>query len=174
MSVTSDMLAAYRHPRRVVRRQLQSGVRDDRALVYLMLACGMIFVAQWPRLSRDVAMGSDVPMDAMIGATMFSWVFFMPLVFYLLAALSHLVARMFGGGGTWFSARFALFWTLLVVSPIWLLQGLVAGFIGAGPALTATGALLLGVFSILWISALIEAEQTPDRKGNGAQIKERA
>ena len=34
-------------------------------------------------------------------------------VFYLLAALAHFGARLFGGHGSFFGARIALFWALL-------------------------------------------------------------
>ena len=85
-----------------------------------------------------------------------------PLMAYGLAGLSHLVARAFGGRGSWYSARLALFWTLLATTPAWLLHGLVAGFIGPGPALQAVGGLLLVAFLTIWSLTLREAERAPE------------
>lgn len=174
MPVTGEILATYRHPRRVLRRQLAGGIREERALVYLMLSCTLVFVAQWPRLSREAALSEEVPFEALFGAALLGWVFFMPLMFYLLAALSHLVARMMGGKGTWFSARLALFWTLLAVSPLWLLHGMVAGFLGQGAALYAVGLLLICAFGVLWMATLIEAEGESAGRGLPSDLKEQA
>ncbi len=159
MGVTADILATYRAPRRVVRRQLDQGQREERALVYLMLACGLIFIAQWPRLAREAALTPGVPFDALVGAALLGWLFVMPLVFYTLAGLSHLVARAFGGQGSWFGARLALFWALLCTAPVWLVQGLVAGVAGAGPLLALAGVAVVAAFCILWAAALREAER---------------
>ena len=86
-------------------------------------------------------------------------VFLLPLILYAFAAASHVVARLAGGKGSWFNARMALFWALLAVSPLMLLNGLVAGFMGQGPALTVTGLVVAAGFLYLWINMLIEAEE---------------
>lgn len=159
MPVTLDMLRSWRDPRGVIRTKLADGPREDRALATVMGACALIFVSQWPRLSREAFLQPEIPLEArMVGALMGA-VFLLPLFLYALAAISHLVARAFGGKGTWFSARMALFWALLAVAPVMLLNGLVAGFLGQGAALTAVGfAVALGFF-YLWINMLIEAER---------------
>lgn len=158
MAISTEMLRSWRAPGQAVRRQLAAGVGDPRALAYLIAACGLIFVAQWPRLAREAHLDPSVPLDARVGAALMGWMFIAPLFFYGLAALSHLVARAFGGRGTWFGARLALFWSLLVSVPLWLLSGLTAGFIGPGPALTLTGVLLAVGFLGHWIAALAGAE----------------
>lgn len=170
MPVVPDILATWRRPRAVIARKLADGVREDRAIATLMGACGLIFVAQWPGLAREAhltriaaeAAGTaldQVPsLQALMGARLLAIVFIAPLVFYLLAAVSHLVARAFGGRGSGFGARLALFWALFCTTPVMLLQGLVGGFIGAGVAATVVGLLVLAVFLYLWITMLIEAE----------------
>jgi hypothetical protein len=159
MAVTRDILRGWRAPRALIRAKLGQGVREDRALAVLMGACLLFFVAQWPRLSREAFLHPEVPLDARMGGALLGWVFIAPLMFYALGAVSHLVARVFGGKGTWFSSRLALFWALLVVSPLVLLNGLVAGFIGGGTGATAVGVLVLAGFVYLWVSMLIEAER---------------
>ena len=159
MAVTLDILRGWRAPRALIREKLGQGVREDRALAVVMGACLLFFVSQWPRLSREAFLHPEVPLDARMGGALLGWVFIAPLLFYAVAGLSHLVARLLGGKGTWFSSRLALFWALLAVSPLALLNGLVAGFIGEGPAATLVGLLVLAGFLYLWISMLIEAEK---------------
>lgn len=158
MSAVRDILTAYRHPRAVFRARLGATVREDRALAVLMAACLMIFVAQWPRLQREaIETGQDL--QPLIGGTLLAWLFIVPLAAYAIGSLTHIVARLFGGRGSGFSARFALFWALLVASPLWLLWGLVAGFIGEGPQLTLVGAVAFLAFVVHWSVNLWVAER---------------
>lgn len=158
MPVTTDILATYRGPRRTLRRLLADGQREDRALIVLMAACLIIFVAQWPPLARQAHLeGQDL--NPLLGGSLLAWVFIAPLMFYGLAALSHLVARLLGGQGSWYGARIALFWALLAASPLILLHGLVAGFIGEGPQLTVVALAWLAVFLWFWFAGLVEAER---------------
>lgn len=158
MAVTSDITATYRGPRNVMRRLLDMGQREDRALAFLMSACAIVFVAQLPRLAREAHLTGQ-ELDMLMGGTLLAWLMIAPLMFYALAGLSHLVAKLLGGQGTWYGARLALFWSLLSSTPVMLLHGLVAGFIGPGPALQAVGILWLGVFFWFWISSLVQAER---------------
>jgi hypothetical protein len=159
MPVSTDILESYRRPRAVFRRKLAGGVHEGRALATLIGACLLIFVAQWPGLARDAFVNPAIPLDARMGGALLGTLFLLPPMAYALAALSHLVARLFGGAGSYFSARLALFWALLAVSPLMLLQGLVRGFIGPGPALTLVGLAVLAAFLTLWITSLIESER---------------
>ncbi len=162
MPISSDIVQSYRAPRRVVRRQLANGVGEEQALAYVMIACFLFFIAQLPALSRAVYLLPDGPDFTMRAAGAFvGGVLFAPLFFYGLAALSHIVAKILGGQGTWLRARIALFWALLVVSPLVLLRGLVAGFIGAGQAETIVAAIVGIMFLIVWGLGLIEAESAP-------------
>ena len=158
MSVTNDIARTYVRPREVFRRRFDAGAREDRAIAVLMASCALIFVAQWPRLAREAHFDDTVTLQALMGATLFAWVFVAPLVLYGLAALSHVVARVLGGQGTWFRARVALFWALLAASPLWLFHGLVAGFVGPGASLSLVGILALGAFVVFWGVGLAEAE----------------
>jgi hypothetical protein len=89
---------------------------------------------------------------------LFAWLFIAPLMFYLIAALSHLVARLFKGNGDWFGARLALFWAFLAASPLMLLNGLTAGFVGPGAALTLVGFVWFVAFMVIWLVSLKVAE----------------
>jgi len=163
MPVSTDIARTYRSPRKVLRGKLGAGVREDRALASLMAACFLIFVAQWPVLSRQAFLDPSVPLEARLGGALLAWLFIAPIAAYVIAAASHILARLAGGSGTWFGARLALFWALLAASPLWLLNGLVAGFVGPGPALSFVGLVAMGVFLVFWGAGLWEAE----RGGNG-------
>ena len=157
MSV-SDILRSYRDPAAVLARRMQGG-REDRALVTLMLACALIFVAQWPRLSRAAFLDPSIELNARLAGALMGWIFLAPLLLYAVAALSHLAARLAGGRGSHFGARMALFWALLAASPLWLLHGLVAGFVGPGPQLALVGAVALAAFLAIWLIGLVAVER---------------
>ncbi|MCV6595918.1 MAG: YIP1 family protein [Mangrovicoccus sp.] len=150
MSVTLDILETYRAPRRVLRRQLAGPEHEGRLLVYLMLACALIFVSQWPRLAREAHLDPSVPLDARLGGALLAWIMIAPLLFYALAGISHLLAWLFGGKGRGYGGRLALFWALLAVSPLWLLYGLASGMLGAGTQLTMIGFPLFAAFMLFW------------------------
>lgn len=158
MPVTRDIAATYRGPGAVMRRLLAAGPREDRALAILMGACLLVFIAQWPAISRRAHL-EDLELNALLAGALFGWLFIAPLGLYLLAALSHLVAKLFGGKGGWYGARLALFWSLLASTPLILLNGLVAGFIGKGAALSIVGLAWFGVFLWFWMASLRVAEQ---------------
>jgi hypothetical protein len=78
---------------------------------------------------------------------------------YLLAALSRLLAKLLGGQGSHYRARMALFAALLTVTPAMLLQGLVAGMIGPGTQLLLVQTLVGVGFIWIWIMMLTRAER---------------
>ena len=157
MAVTDDILATYRGPKKVARRILAGETHEGRALTYLLFALIVIFIAQWPGLSRDAFLNPDVPLTQRMVAAFLAVLATIP-AFYLLAALGHIAARAFGGRGSFFGARIALFWALLAVSPLMLFQGLVAAFVGPGAGLTAVGLVVFAVFIWFWLSGLSAAE----------------
>ena len=164
MSVSTNMFRSWRRPREVARSLLAQPQREDRAFGYLMAACFIIFVGQWPRLSRiaagfDVLPGEETPEFARLIAYEFlSWMVVWPLLMYLLASVSRLIARLFGGRGTVYRSRLVLFWALLASTPALLLFGLTMGFIGAGIEANLVGAVWVLGFGMMWFVGLREAE----------------
>jgi hypothetical protein len=165
MAVTNDILRTWRAPRAVMRDLLAMGQREDRAIAYLMAACFVIFIAQWPRLSRkaagfDLLPGTETPeLSQLMAYEFLAWLMVWPLAFYIIAAASHLVAKAFGGKGTWYTARLALFWTLLATTPLLLLYGLMAGFLGPVAGTRLVGAAWLLAFAVIWWQSLRTAEE---------------
>lgn len=158
MSVFTDIAATYRGPGAVMRRLMSEGVREDRVLAFLMGGCALMFIAQWPRLAREAHLtGTDLQMS--MGGALLGIVFMLPLIMYGLAALGQLAMRLLGRPVGGFNARLALFWTLLASAPLLLLHGLVAGFVGPGPALQLVGLAWLATFGWFWIASLRTAGQ---------------
>lgn len=153
MPVTTDILASYRRPGEVLRAHLARGTSEPRVLAWLMGACGVMFVAQWPRLAREAHLQGTELQPAMGGALLATLIF-LPLIFYVLAGLSQLVLRVTGSPVSGYEARAALFWALLAASPLALLNGLVLGFIGRGPEQLLVGAAWFGAFVWIWVSGL--------------------
>ena len=134
MSIATNIAAMYRGPGRVIVRLLAAGPREDRAIAYLMAGCALMFVA----------------LNVLMGGALMGWLFVAPLFFYLLAAVSRLVAGIVGGRGQHWSARIVLFWSLLSAAPVFLLLGLVLGFIGEGAQANIVGLAWAGVFLWFW------------------------
>ena len=157
MSVTGNIIESYRAPRRVVRRLLDHGKREDRALAYLMIACLLIFVAQWPRLSREAHLSDEIPLTAMLSGALFGWLFVAPLVFYGLAAVLHGLQRLMGAPSSFWSARLVTFWALLAVTPLWLTHGLLVAFVGPGAVVQIFGFVALATYIGFVLAGLREA-----------------
>ncbi|PHQ97729.1 MAG: YIP1 family protein [Marinosulfonomonas sp.] len=158
MGVSADIIRSWRHPRRVMAARLSEGLREDRALVFLIVACLLMFVAQWPRLQLEALIDPDIPLEARLGGALMGWLFIAPLALYAIAALSRIIARLLGGQGSWLSARMALFWSLLAVTPLWLLNGLVTSVNGPGLVRDISGLIALAAFVLIWLSSMVEAE----------------
>lgn len=154
MSVTTDIVRSYRAPRAVVRGLAQGSRREARILVYLVLACGLFFVAQWPGIARTAHLDDSQPFEARMSGALFGVMFLAPLVFYGIAGIITLGMRLAAAHLDGFDVRLALFWALLVVSPLSLLQGLVTGLIGEGPQATLTGVVIFGVFCAVLVAGL--------------------
>lgn len=159
MPIVTDIVESYRRPGAVLRRRMGAEQDEGRALALLLAACLLIFISQLPGLDRAAHLDPSVPLDARMGGALMATFFLLPLIAYAVAGLTRLIARAFGGKGTGYGARIALFWSLLAVSPLMLLQGLVRGFLGQGPVLTAAGPVVALAFLALWMTSLIEAER---------------
>ena len=162
MSVVADIVQTWIDPKAVIRAKTVLP-REDRALATVFGACLLLFVAQWPVMARNTAADPSVPFEARMGGGLMAVIFVMPLVFYGIAGLSRLVARIFGGKGTGYAARMSLFQALLAMAPLSLIYGLARGLQGPGPAATITGLAAIGGFLWMWLSMLV----TVEREGAG-------
>lgn len=177
MALVPDIVGSYRRPRSVFSGLLARGADDKMGLMFLMLAMGLGFVSQLPGVSRranlpdpefeaaiaaernDVrpiegvevpASMTDAKFNALLTAEITVWFLILPLVFYGVAMVGHLVAKLLGGKPDTTASRLALFWALVVAVPLKLFHGLVFGMIGPGPALSAVGFLWFVVLMWNW------------------------
>ncbi|SDE15879.1 hypothetical protein [Limimaricola pyoseonensis] len=153
MAVSSDILRTWRAPRQVVSDLAAEGRREDKAVGWLFVACGLIFVAQWPRLAR-VAFETQAEVAQLMAYELLAWIFVWPLFFYVLAGASWLVLKVFRAGVTAFEARLSLFWAFLAATPAGLLYGLQSGLNGPGLATSAVGAVWIAAFFLFWAQGL--------------------
>ncbi len=157
MAVTTDILATYLHPRDVIRRHMARGRSEPFAFTLLLVFLVLAFVGQWPQAAREAYLAQEASVAPRLLPRALAVLATVPL-WYGVAAVSRLAARAVGGQGSWYGARLALFWALATISPLMLLQGLVAGMIGTGPALWVVSAGVGLGFLWLWLVMLHEVE----------------
>lgn len=160
MSVTLDIFATYRRPAATLRRRIEASPGEAGALMVLMVACGLIFVSQWPWLSLQAEIDPSIPLNARIATSLFAWLFIMPLVFYAVAGISYLIGRGFGSAASAFENRMALFWALMAAVPLWLFWGMARGVIVEGPGVDLAGFLAFAAFLIFWLAGLREIHRS--------------
>jgi hypothetical protein len=126
-----------------------------------MLAVVLIFLSRIPVVRRGEILGAGgaVPAEGQLAGYLMGTVFLFPLAAFGIAALSRGVAALFGGTGTHFGARVALFWALLAVSPLLLVEGLARGLAGDGMATGALGVVVFALFLWVWIGGLVASER---------------
>lgn len=161
MSIALDIIRTYSAPREVLRRRIGAIEREDRALAILMGACFLIFIAQWPRLSREAFLDDSVAIDGLMAGALFGWIIIAPLFFYAVALLVHWILVALRRASTGYMSRVALFWALLAAAPMWLLSGLLNGFIGESQTTSLVAVVALGSFVVFWASGVIEIAKRP-------------
>ncbi|PTV94985.1 hypothetical protein C8J27_106254 [Rhodobacter aestuarii] len=149
MAAVDDIWRSYRSPRKVVRQHFSRARSEPRLFTLLVAAMIVIFTAQWPRLARQQFENPDVPMAGLMLGTAMALAAVTPFI-YLLAWLVTQALRLVGGRGDGYGGRLALFWALLSVSPLMLLQGLVTGMIGPGLQANVIGGIVFAVFVLFW------------------------
>jgi hypothetical protein len=158
MTVSTDLVATWWRPRAVMRQHLARGRSEPFAFSLLLVFLILAFVSQWPTAARAAFVAGEPSAWPRILPTAYGLLAAIPFL-YGFAALGHLAARAMGGQGSWYGGRIALFWALAAVGPLMLLQGLVSGMIGPGPALSAVTLVVAVAFLWLWATLLHEAER---------------
>jgi hypothetical protein len=147
MPISRDIVRTYSAPRRVTRALYSMGQREDRAIMWLMVGCFLVFISRLPALKRAaVETGTDFQKDTIYA--FFSLLIVAPLLFYAIAFILFGVTRAVRPAATAYGARLAVFWGWLAATPLALFYGLLVGFNG----LDHSGTVLVG---IMWLAALI-------------------
>ena len=159
MSLVRNIARSYRAPRDVARGLLAGGVREDRALMFLMLGCMLAFVAQWPGLARGAALDPDITFQQRMGGALFAVLFLVPLLMYGLAGLIQLALRLVGFAVPGHAVRMVLFWAFLATTPLMLMQGGLSAFTGQGIMAQAIGFVVGAAFLYILASGLRAAHE---------------
>ena len=157
MSLSADILRSWAAPRAVIRARLAAADGERSSLFYLMLGCVLIFVAQIPRLSQEAASSAEIPFEGLLAGTLFGWLFIAPLFFYLVAGLLALVLHVFRAGTQGWAVRLGVFWAVLAVAPLVLVQGALAVLAGPGVVAMISGLVVLAVFVVNLVAGLLVA-----------------
>lgn len=156
MAVSQDMMRTWRAPRAVMRQILGMGQREDRAIAYLMIACLLVFVGQWPRLARTAHL-EGTEFTQLAAYEFFGWLILWPLLFYFAAFLLHQILRLTGSALASWEVRTVIFWSLLAAVPMGLLYGLLNGFVGSSPGTQIVGAIWIAGFLLFTVQGIREA-----------------
>ncbi|MEE9455157.1 MAG: hypothetical protein V3V13_12375 [Paracoccaceae bacterium] len=149
-----DIINAYGGLRASMRAQIHRNYGEERLLALVAYGCFAIFLSFLPRLlATNLSASPEQSIAAGIIMWFFVVMFFFPLLFYAVAAISHLIARVFGANGSFFNARHALFWMLTVLSPVLLVKAMLTSvFIQIGGT---AGENLLMALNIILVSAIL-------------------
>ncbi len=142
----------YHDPRGSMRGVLESRPSEGRLLAYAFLAAGLLLAGRIATLTI-VARAGVVDLLPQVVAQTASMLFFVPLVYYLLAGLGTALARVFRGRGSWRDGRAAFFWAALVSAPVVVLSGLAALTLDGAPRALVAGMAQLGPVFFAWALA---------------------
>lgn len=114
----------YHDPRGSVRGMLDSGPTEARLFGYAMIAVMILMVGE---IAKQYLFGGAQLVER-ASAEIVSMLFFVPLVYYGLAAIGTLIAKAFKGQGGWYHGRAAFFWAALVAAPLAVLSAIVPSY----------------------------------------------
>lgn len=167
MSLMRNIARSYRAPGKVVAGLARGDLREPQVLFFALLACGLIYVAQWPGLSRAATLDPSVSFEQRMGGALFAVMFVLPLLLYALAALLQLGLRLFRPVSG-LHVRLAFFWSLLAVAPLMLLQGGLSALLGPQAVVQAFGFVVAGAFLYILGAGLVAVmPRAPDTGHEG-------
>ncbi len=165
MTLYGEILRAYRGFGASMRRQLEQNPREEKLLLYAVLAAFLGFIARIPGLIY-VARNSEnqeLTIANLIGSNFVTTFFYGLIMLYIIASVSHLIAKIFKGAGSFQDARLALFWAALVIAPLYLVVVALRVVITAPDFINLSNLAIGILFVYCWATCLSVAE-----KFNGA------
>ena len=109
MSVTQDIVATYRGPRKVVRKLLAPGRREDLALLFVLFGSIILFIANAPYQSREAHFDDTVPLQARLYWSAMFWIFIVPFAMYLVGLAVWGLSKLAGRKISNYAVRLTLF-----------------------------------------------------------------
>ena len=157
MSVVSNVLYTYRSPSKAFERMYARPDSEATSLGYLMGACFLTYVAQWPYLARQAHL-EEFNLQTSLAASLLAWLLIAPLLLYTLAIVLYFFHKFFKGSKSSAQIRVGLFWSFLAATPLMMLFGLVKGFLGHGTAESIVGFFWFLAFSYFIFCAVLRAK----------------
>jgi succinate dehydrogenase/fumarate reductase cytochrome b subunit len=158
--LVGSIVAAY-SDLRAAQAQQEARVSEPRILFYAFLVGCLLFVAGLPT-ARMQATFIDQPnaLVIVLAARFFGALFVLPLLFYAIAAIAHIIARISGATGTFQVARLSLFWALVVTMPVVILASIAAVILVqlTDRSMNLLGLVVLLAFARIWGEGLAQAE----------------
>ena len=129
LGFVNNIFFAYKSFSNSFLSQSQNINNERIVLVYCFLVSLILFLSGLPsQFSKWLKSDQSEPFMALAGISLFTSIFFVPLALYGVAALIHIFAKIFKGRGTFQNVRIALFWSLIVTSPLIIINGLIRGY----------------------------------------------
>ncbi len=165
MTLYGEILRAYRGFGASMQRQLAQDLREEKLLLYAVLASFLGFVARIPGLVYVAKNSTDaeITIANLIGSNFVTTFFYGLIMLYIIASVSHIIAKIFKGAGSFQQARLALFWAALVIAPLYLVVVGLRVFITAPDFINLSNLAIGILFVYCWGTCLSIAE-----KFNGA------
>ena len=157
MSVVSRVLLTYRSPTKAFELMYGRPINESASLGYLMVACLLTYVAQWPYLARQAYL-DDFDLQTSLAAGLLAWLLIAPLLLYTLALFVYIFHKVLGGSKSSAQVRMGLFWSFLAASPLMMLLGIVKGFLGSGTPENIVGFVWLVMLFYFIVSAVTRAK----------------
>jgi len=155
VSTVQLILASYLSPTKAFTQKLGEGVSETKIFIWLLVSCFLSFLARLPLLSREVHLDvNGPPLDSMIGGVLVSFIFMAPLVFYGLSVILCLLFRVWFNDLKWLYFRGAFFWSLLAVSPLVLVRGVLVGIFGVSAYIDIISVLVFLYFIYILICSV--------------------
>ncbi|MDG2355164.1 MAG: hypothetical protein P8L82_04010 [Paracoccaceae bacterium] len=129
----ADIFKAYLDLRISFRNQLNNFTSESRLLAYAFFISVVLFLERLPGkvTNSDIQSNKGILFDY-VGMDLFTSLFFGPIFLYFLSTVAHLFAALFKGKASFFEARLAFFWSIIVASPLLLVAGLLQGLFPDG------------------------------------------
>lgn len=159
-NVVWRMLGAWADLRGSMRAELGREPSEGRLLFHVMFAGLFRFAGAAMALAYG-PLGPTIPPDEFRGRIAASFVvilLFLTLLYYAVAATGGALARTFGGTGSWYDSRAALFWAALVAAPALLAAKLLALLLADFPGPVVGSVEMLGEAAFAWTTAHCFAE----------------
>ena len=157
MSIVSNVLHTYRSPSKAFELMYARPANEATSLGYLMGACFLTYVAQWPYLARQAHL-EEFNLQTSLAASLLAWLLIAPLLLYTLAIVLYFFHKLFKGSKSSAQIRMGFFWSFLAATPIMMLFGLVKGFLGDGTAVSIVGFFWFVALSYFIFCAVLRAK----------------